>query len=250
MPYTIEGNNSFEDVPLVLPEQTRWAGTVEMCDPLLRQVAVVGISAVQAGIEQADDPRIAEFAASQPLFGVDERARTDFLDMLYDDPNTDRGHQDLAAAGVRIATAATQVSRLLRSSPGFIENGDYTGPFGAKFLQRTVSAAIPYRDQQDRAGDILNSRPVTVMHARILRPAAAAETPFGTSELSLLATTREPDGKAYKSLSLKTNSDPSSGTVSAHILGSTHHDGFGSVHEYTNFDNLQPFAANIARLAR
>ena len=166
MSLEILGNNSYKDVPLIDTLVGTWAEGVNGCDPLFRNLAAVGLSALYYGVERspntgslADRLEFGELFDETGTF-VGNALHRQIDDGWYPQPP----HVEHFVAGVYVTTAALVASRLFKTLN--VVNDDYVGQTGVQFIQRRVELPVPARNAND-AGKAMNTYPVRNIQARV-----------------------------------------------------------------------------------
>lgn len=164
MSIEILGNNSYEDVPLVDMAAGTWAEGVNRCDPLFRDLAIAGLSALCHGIRQSSESQVLDTLEFGELFDESGMFIGDALSRIINDgrypspPNV--GHY---VAGIHVTRAALTASRLFGGKLRVI-NDDYVGQTGVNYVSRRVE--FPVSDARG-AGRTMNTYPVRNIQARV-----------------------------------------------------------------------------------
>lgn len=120
--------NEFSGVPVFQPEQNpEWQSLIDQCDLRMRTVALVGISAVQAGIDRSADlrERLLSVAETSPLLGDTHKVTSELFGPIYDAGDgwslTHAAMPDssiLIEQGLYTIALARKLSRILRMREG------------------------------------------------------------------------------------------------------------------------------------
>lgn len=236
---------SLENIPLADPNEARWANIMDRCDPLLHTVALVGISAVQHGVEQAQNARASEFVASGQLLdgaGNLNSALSSELDInSYPRPD----HMDTAIGGLCIVSAVAHVSRFLTNRTA--KNQDYTGQTGVNFTKRTVVASADSLQQSIQLGKKLGCHPISNVQAQVFKPTEENANKYKSTDLGLAASMYglEPGSMSSR---LMVEADLTENRARASITSGSREGDFVYADVYPKFEDLRTYTKLISEL--
>lgn len=177
----------------------------------------MGISATQAGVEQAQNDKATEIVKTGVLLDESGKANRELTRELHIDWAPKPEHCELGLAGLFITAAAIQASKFFRRS--HTENHNYNTVGGFQVLERVAADPIKDPQQSQTLRDLLNAPyPVKNLQARVVRHPHPdyPNTNHGSTELGQATYV----GNALctsMSTSVRTYSKPEEGVVSAEI---------------------------------
>lgn len=238
MSIIIHGNNSFDSVPYVPIEQSQWPEVVASCDPLLRSVALLGLSALYKGISDSEGS-VKEVALARVSF--DEWGRLDGqLRFRPFTPETERAH-NTAIAGAAIVGVAVSLSRVLQASPYSFKDKDYTTPLGP-IMRRELTIPVSY-GQQHIVGGYLNAAQATALKARVFSSPNASYP----DNVSLTLANVQGDDRGSSSALIVTRDKAD--RVSSQIIDTERQGDFCFVSDSIGFETLTGYARAFGHMA-
>jgi hypothetical protein len=240
------GISTFENVPLADSNEARWASILENCDPLLHTVAIVGISAVKSGVEQAQNNKAGQILAAGELVDAAGDLNPDLAREISTGSYPRPKHLELAVSGLRIVSAAVHASRLFRDHT--VKEGDYKGQTGVAYTHRTVTASASGIPQSVALGESHGTWPIRNVQGRIFKQTHEPDEVPRRTEF-LLAAAMYGTETSSTSVKLETTIAPSEQQASAVIAGGSREGDFIHSNPLTGFEDLVMYTGLIAELS-
>jgi hypothetical protein len=240
MSLEIPGNNSYDGVPLIDTAVGTWAEGANRCNPLFRNLAIAGLSALCDGIRCSSESSVLNTLEFEELFDESGKFVGNALSRRVSDGwHSTLPHVDRFVAGIHIMRAALTASRLFDVLSVIDE--DYVGSTGMDFLWRRVVLPVSASNAYE-AGTIMNSGPVRDIQTRVF----AQQRPDSDSlrtELDFAAGLYGP-GSLPRSIatSLSSDIDLNRQSVSARVVSGERQGDFVHCGGYTDFDDLSRYA--------
>lgn len=244
------GADKFTGVPLSPVETSAWPGVLEVCERLTQRVALVGLSAVQAGIATPGSRRLGDIARTQPLFDTYGQVNSELAEAVR--RVSPPSETSLIINGVRVAAAAVQAARLISAHPPMPD--DYTGRTHDGRFAFTATIKINEPLHQRAARDLLEApRRVTAVRVRLVEPLTGTSTAtfYDDTEIHFAAPLmpEDEDGEASSGVAtLRTRIDEAGQTVEARVVAGQRDGDFVSISDSAGFDTLARYTELMAVL--